>query len=159
MSTPDSRGEHIASIRELPKLLEAAVSDLSDAQLDYQSPADAWTIRQLVHHIADSHLNSFIRMKLLLTEEHPTLKPYDQDAWVQLPDTASTPIQESLAILVGLHARWVRLFEGATEADWHRTAFHPERGDITLDDILETYAAHGAEHIAQIQRIRKAEQW
>ncbi len=157
MLTATERPALIAAIRALPDLLAGAVEDLTEAQLDQRSPADPWTIRQLVHHVADSHLNSFVRVKLLLTEEHPTIKPYDQDAWVLLPDTVQAPIQASLALLRGLHARWTLLLDNVSEADWQRTVFHPEHGSISLDDILVMYAAHGAEHVAQIKRIREVE--
>ena len=159
MLTTTERPALIAAIRVLPDVLAGAVEDLTEAQLDQRSPADPWTIRQLVHHVADSHLNSFVRMKLLLTEDHPTIKPYDQDAWALLPDTVQAPIQASLALLRGLHARWTVLLDNMTGADWQRTAFHPEHGSISLDDMLVMYAAHGADHVAQIQRIRAAEGW
>lgn len=159
MLTTTERPALIGAIRTLPELLSSVVEDLTDAQLDHRSAADAWTIRQLVHHVADSHLNSFIRMKLLLTEEQPTLKPYDQDAWVLLPDTAQAPIQASLDLLRGLHARWTLLLDNVSAAGWQRIAFHPEHGSISLDDMLVMYAAHGADHVAQIQRIREAEGW
>lgn len=159
MLTPEQRTAKIAAIRDLPSLLSAAVAELDDAQLDTRSAVDAWTIRQLVHHVADSHLNSFLRVKLLLTEEQPTVKAYDQDAWAELPDTTGAPVELSLALLRALHARWALLFERVPEASWSRTALHPENGVISLDDILTSYARHGADHIAQIRRIRAAEGW
>ncbi len=159
MLTVEQRTELIGAMRELPALLGAAVADLDETQLDARSDVDAWTIRQLVHHVADSHLNSFLRVKLLLTEEQPALKPYDQDAWAELPDTRDTPIEMSLALLRALHARWTLLFERVPEASWRRTAYHPERGIISLEDILKSYAHHGADHVDQIKRIRSAEGW
>lgn len=159
MATRVERQQCIAEIRYLPSLLAASVNDLIDAQLDQRSDVDPWTIRQIVHHLSDSHLNAFIRMKLMLTEDRPTLKPYNQDAWAALPDTTSAPIQAALAILEGLHVRWAVLLEHLGDDAWNRSGFHPENGVITLDDMLESYASHGAEHIAQIKRIRAAQGW
>jgi hypothetical protein len=156
MPTPAERRERIARIAALPDALAAAVASLSDAQLDARSGDDPWTVRQVTHHIADSHMNAFIRMKLMLTETHPTLRPYDQDAWVQLADTAAMPIDATLTLLRGLHARWVRLLESLADDDWARSAHHPESGTVTLDSMLETYAQHGDDHVAQIQRISKS---
>lgn len=155
MTTPEQRAERIAKIAALPDALAAVVAGLSDAELDAHSPADPWTIRQVTHHIADSHVNAFIRLKLMLTERHPTIKPYDQEAWARLAD-AALPVDATLILLRGLHARWVRLFESLGEGDWARTAYHPENGEITVDWLLDTYARHGEEHLEQIQRIRQA---
>ena len=155
MLTPEQRGPLIAAIAALPAELAALTADLDAAALDQRTSADPWTIRQVVHHVADSHINSFVRTKLMLTEDVPALKPYDQDAWATLADTA-LPLAVSLAILDGLHQRWVRIFETLDADQWQRGAFHPERGTITLDDILTTYVEHGAEHLAQIRRILAA---
>jgi hypothetical protein len=143
-------------IRALPDALAAAVTTLSEPQLDAHTPADPWTIRQVTHHVADSHLNAFVRIKLMLTEEHPTLKPYDQDAWAELADTVTMPVSASLEVLRGLHARWVALFESLPETAWTRSAYHPEQGTVTVGGMLATYAQHGADHLAQIARIRAA---
>jgi hypothetical protein len=148
----------IARIAALPEELTTLVASLSDAQLDARAPDDPWTVRQVAHHIADSHANAFIRSKLILTEDRPTLKPYDQDTWVTLPDTRAMPVMASLALLRGLHARWVRIFESLDEADWGRAALHPELGEVTLDTILETYARHCDDHLAQIRRILAAQE-
>ena len=153
MPTPEQRRRLIASIAGLPDALAAAVATLDDSALDAHSADDAWTARQVTHHVADSHMNAFIRMKLMLTEAHPTLRPYDQDAWTELPDTAAMPVDASLALLRGLHARWVRLLESLDEQDWSRSGYHPENGEVTIDSMLETYAHHGEDHIAQIERI------
>ena len=155
MTTSLERRERIARIAALPGALAAVVAGLSDADLDARVPADPWTIRQVTHHIADSHINAFIRMKLMLTEDHPTLKPYDQDAWARLAD-AAMPVDATLALLGGLHARWVRLLESLGDADWRRGALHPENGEVTLESMLVTYSDHGEEHVAQIGRIRAA---
>ena len=148
------RAAQIAQIAALPGELAAVLAGL-DAALDARTAADPWTIRQVAHHIADSHMNALIRTKLILTEQHPTLRPYDQDAWATLAD-AAMPLDATLTLLRGLHARWVTLLEAIGEGDWARGGFHPENGDVTLADILATYAAHGADHITQIGRIRAA---
>jgi len=154
-----SRQERIQKIRSLPTLVEAAVRDLSDDQLNTPYRSGGWTIRQVVHHLADSHLNAFVRMKLILTENRPTLKPYDQDAWAKLPDTTQTPITSSLSILRGLHDRWTSLLEAVREADWSRSAMHPEIGEVTLEQLLDTYAHHGENHVGQITGLRTQKGW
>ena len=155
MTTPEQRAADIAPIAALPEALAAAVAGLSDAQLDRPADDDPWTVRQVVHHVADSHMNAFIRMKLMLTEQHPTLKPYDQDAWALLADTRSTPVDATLVLLRGLHARWVTLLESLREEDWGRSAHHPESGTVTIDGMLRTYAQHGKDHVAQIRHIQQ----
>ena len=157
MSTIAERQAMMAQIRDLPANIEATVQGLNNEQLDAPGGEGEWTIRQVVHHLADSHMNSFIRLKLILTEENPTLKPYDQEAWANLPDTASLPLEATFSILRGLHKRWVALFESLTEAQWQRTGFHPEIGDVTPGDLLKIYARHGEEHIEQITRLLTAQ--
>ena len=152
MYSEAQRRELIEKIRELPARLRERVSGLTDAQLTTHFQADEWTVAQNVHHLADSHMNSFIRMRLILTEDHPTLKPYDQDLWAELADSGTTAIEESLGLLDGLHARWVRLFESLDEAAWRRSGLHPESGEMTIEDILRIYAVHGQGHIDQISR-------
>jgi hypothetical protein len=152
------RAQKIEAIRELPDVLEAAVRGLSDQQLDTPYRQGGWTVRQVVHHLADSHINAFIRMKLMLTEENPPLKPYDQDEWAKLPDVR-LPLAPSLVILRGLHDRWAALMDTLPEASWGRTGFHPERGDVTLEAILGTYSNHGAKHVEQIMGLRRAQGW
>lgn len=156
MTTPNERQRLIASIAGLPDALATAIAGLSDAELDARADADPWTIRQVTHHVADSHMNAFIRMKLILTEPRPTLKPYDQDAWARLADTSAMPVEATLALLRGLHARWTRLLESLGEDEWERGGFHPENGDVTLASMLATYARHGDDHVEQIGRIRAA---
>ena len=150
MVTAGERHDLIAKIQRLPAVVEAAVKDLNDAQLNTPYRQGGWTVRQVVHHLADSHLNGFVRMKLMLTEARPTLKPYDQDSWAKLPDTADFAIQSSLVILRGLHERWTVLLQNMSEASWSRSAFHLEVGEVTLDDLLVEYARHGEDHVAQI---------
>ena len=150
MFTETQRRELIEKIRNLPAQLRARVSGLTDAQLTTHFQADEWTVAQNVHHLADSHMNSFIRIRLILTEERPTLKPYDQDLWAGLADAGTTALEESLSILDGL-------FESLDEADWQRSGLHPENGEVTITDMLRFYAAHGQGHIDQIGRALAAQ--
>lgn len=157
--TSDERRRKIGKIRDLPSLLESAVRGLNDAQLDTPYRQGGWTVRQVVHHLADSHMNAVVRMKLILTEEKPALKPYDQDAWAKLPDTLKVPIGLSMEILRGLHDRWFRLLDSATDDAWGRAGYHPERGDVTFESMLNTYAEHGEKHVGQIMGLRRAQGW
>jgi hypothetical protein len=157
MPTETQRRELIEKIRELPERLRERVSGLTEAQLTTHFLANEWTVAQNVHHLADSHMNSFIRTRLILTEERPPLKPYHQDRWAELADSGTTALDESLGILEGLHRRWVRLFESLGAADWRRSGLHPEIGAVTVDDILRIYAAHGEGHLDQIERTLAAE--
>jgi hypothetical protein len=156
--TNEQRHELIDKIRVFPAQLRARVSGLTDEQLTTHFLDGEWTVAQNVHHLADSHMNSFIRMRLILTEERPPLKPYDQDRWAELADSGVTALEDSLSILEGLHRRWVRLFESLGAADWQRAGQHPEIGEVTLDGILQIYAAHGEGHIDQINRTLAAQQ-
>ncbi len=157
--TTAERREKIEKIHSLPNAVEAAVKGLNDQQLDTPYREGGWTVRQVVHHIADSHMNAFVRMKLMVTENHPTLKPYDQDAWAGLPDSHGVPVQSSLAIIRGLHERWATLLAALPESAWARTAYHPERGEVTMEGTLSTYAGHGANHVGQIVGLRQAKRW
>lgn len=159
MLTATERAAMIDQIKALPMAVTAAVAGLDDAQLDTPYREGGWTVRQVVHHLADSHLNAFIRMKLILTEENPTLKPYNQDRWALLADVAGTPIDESIGILRGLHARWGVLLEAQPETNWSRTAHHPESGQVTLESILKTYARHGEKHVGHITTLRRSKGW
>jgi hypothetical protein len=157
MLTDEQRREMIATIRDLPAQLEELVKGLSEEQLTTPFDEGEWTIAQNVHHIADSHINSFIRLKLILTEDHPTLKPYDQDAWANLVDANHADIEESLLILRGLHRRWVRILENLSGSDWERTGYHPELDQsLTPDDFLRIYSGHCKGHLDQIRRVLAA---
>jgi uncharacterized damage-inducible protein DinB len=149
----------ISRIAQLPELIQATVSGLNDDQLDTPCGQGGWTIRQVVHHLADSHMNSFIRLKLILTEEEPALKPYDQELWARLPDSTGLPLDVTFSILQGLHRRWTMLFESLSEEDWHRTGFHPEIGPVTPEALLAIYAGHGDEHRKQITRLLEVNGW
>jgi hypothetical protein len=146
------RAAQIATIAALPARLEALVAGLSAEELTTHYLAGEWTVAQNVHHLVDSHANSYVRCKLILTEERPPLKPYDQDAWAALPDGSAADIADSLAILRGLHARWVRFWEALPETAWERAGDHPENGPMSLARILQVYAEHGEGHLDQIRR-------
>ena len=152
MLTNEQRHHLIRKIDRLPADLEAVVRELSDEQLTTHYLEGEWTVAQNVHHLADSHMNSFIRLKLMLTEDRPTLKPYDQEAWAELSDGNNPAIETSLTLLQGLHRRWVMIFEQLPAADWGRAGLHPEIGEVTVEDLLQSYAAHGEGHIDQINR-------
>ena len=146
-----NRDSLIQSIAELPAQIEAALTGATDAQLMRPYRAGGWNARQVVHHLADSHMNSFIRCRLILTEDTPPLKPYDQDAWARLADSCTGPLEPSLAILRGLHGRWAAFFRSLPEEAWTRTGLHPDNGPMTLAGILEGYAAHGQRHLEHIR--------
>ncbi len=152
MLTPQERSEKIAKLAALPARLTAQVARLTADQLTTHYLAGEWTVAQYVHHLGDSHMNSFIRVKLILTEDYPTLRPYDQDAWALTPEANAADLTPSLTLLTGLHARWVRLFASLDDAQWRRKGYHPENGDVSVADILLTYAAHGEGHMDQIRR-------
>lgn len=152
MLTLQERRDCINRIRRLPAELDTLVSKLSEEQLLTAFIPGEWNVAQNVHHLADSHMNAFIRLKLMLTEDNPTLRPYLQERWAERVDSYDVPIQYSIMLLRGLHHRWVALFESLSEAEWQRTAIHPERGSVTVEYILQTYAAHGESHLDQIAR-------
>lgn len=144
-----ARQAAIAEIRDLPKQLSAAVSGLSDAQLDTPYREGGWTIRQVVHHVADSHMNAFIRARMALTEDKPTIKPYEEAEWAKLPD-AGLPVGISLAILENLHHRWTIMLELLPEAAFAREMVHPAAGAMSLDKQIQLYAWHGRHHVAHV---------
>ena len=149
----------IDSIAATPANLRAAVRGLDDAQLDTPYRPDGWTVRQVVHHVPDSHANAYIRFKWTLTEDTPTIKAYDEAAWAKLDDSRTTPIETSLTMLEMLHDRWVRLLESIPARDYSRKLIHPENGPMTLDDVLATYHWHGRHHVAHIVNLRKRSGW
>ena len=157
--TNEERRKNIDRIRALPSLLEEALKGLNDRQLDTPYREGGWTVRQVVHHLADAHLNAFVRMKLILTEERPAIKPYKQDAWAAMADSVEMPVGVSLEILRGLHDRWSMLLDRVPEEGWTRTALHPERGEVTLEGQLNVYAGHGEKHVEHIAQLRRAKGW
>lgn len=153
MLTPTERNAMIAQIAALPAQLEALVSPLTVHQLTTHFLAGEWSVAQNIHHLADSHMNSFLRLKLVLDEDNIVFKPYNQDHWALMPDADNAEIGDSLNLLRGLHRRWVRLFESLTDEQWQRSGLHPEYQRLyTVDDILRIYSAHGEGHLDQIQR-------
>jgi hypothetical protein len=153
------RGEWLRRIAEAPARFREAVRGLDDAQLDTPYRPGGWTVRQVVHHMADSHMNAYIRFRVALTEDQPTIKPYDQAAWAELADARTLPVETSLALLEGMHRRLVALAETLAEADFARTFFHPERGVVRLDSTLGMYAWHGRHHEAHILGLRERMGW
>ena len=152
-ATPDMRTEAIDAIAALPRHMRAAVEGLSDAQLDSPYRPGGWTVRQLVHHVADSHMNAYLRLKLALTEENPTIKPYDQDRSATLADSR-LPVDASLALLDGLHRRWAELWRSLPPDQFSRTFYHPEIGPVVLETHLQMYAWHSRHHVAHITAMR-----
>jgi hypothetical protein len=152
------RAELIRQVEEAPANLRAAVAGLGTAQLD--TPYKKWTVRQIVHHLADSHMNAFIRFRLALTEDNPTIKPYDESRWAELADTKTADPEVSLRLFEAMHTRWTILMRAMTDADWQRTFFHPEhQKTFTLAGALGMYAHHGRHHTGQIEWLRKEKRW
>jgi uncharacterized damage-inducible protein DinB len=149
----------IAEIAAAPMLYRDAVRGLDEAQLETPYRPGGWTVRQTVHHVADSHMNSYIRMRLALTENEPVIRRYDQEAWAELPDARTAPVELSLQLIDGLHARWVRLLETLSDADFARAFRHPELGLVRLDTNLALYAWHGRHHAAHITALRQRNGW
>jgi uncharacterized damage-inducible protein DinB len=153
-TTPEQRRDWIREMADAPARLRAAVSGLSEPQLDTPYRPGGWTVRQVVHHLPDSHINSYVRFKLALTEDTPTIKPYDEALWAKLPDAVATPIETSLRLMEGLHGRWVGLLESMSDTDFSRAFRHPEIGMVRLDQNLALYAWHGKHHVAHINSLR-----
>ena len=156
--TPELRREFIQTIAKLPKVIAAAIENLNDEQLDTEYRPAGWTVRQTVHHIADSHLNSYCRFKLAVTEETPTIRPYYEDRWAELADS-ELPVEVSLKIIEGVHARWVALLDAFSEEDFQKELNHPESGKWTLDKFLGLYDWHSKHHTAHITKLRERNGW
>lgn len=158
--TAEQRAAWIEDIRELPAQLSAAVAGLSEERLDTPYREGGWTVRQVVHHVADSHMNSLIRFKLALTEDRPTIKPYEEALWAELADSRACPIAPSLALIEGLHQRWTALLEAMDEAAFARAFYHPANGTTSaLDRTLGLYAWHGRHHTAHIVSLKERMGW
>lgn len=149
----------IAEIADVPARLRAAVEGLSAEQLDTPYRPGGWTVRQVVHHVPDSHMNAYARLKLALTEDEPTIKPYDEGRWAELEDSRSTPTEVSLALLESLHDRWVRVLRSLGPAEMARTLRHPEMGVMRVDALVGLYAWHGRHHVAHIVGLRERMGW
>src|SRR2546428_13651221 len=154
-----TRNAHVTTLEQTPARFRSLVSGLSDARLDTPYRPGGWTIRQVVHHVPESHMNAYIRFKLALTEDEPTIKPYMEDRWAQLPDCQSTPLEVSLALLESLHDRFVRVLRSMKPEEWKRTFKHPELGLMPLEKNLALYSWHGRHHVAHITELRKRMGW
>lgn len=157
--TADTRAACIRQIAETPAAMRAALAGLSASQLDTPYRDGGWTLRQVLHHVPDSHMNAYCRFKFALTEDNPTIKPYDEAAWADVADTAATPPEVSLTLLDALHSRWVVLLDSLSAADFGRRLQHPQNGPLTLDWMLHQYAWHGRHHVGHITSLRKREGW
>jgi hypothetical protein len=155
----EQRAKFISDIEQTPAAMWAATSGLSPEQLDTPYRDGGWTVRHVVHHVPDSHLNAYVRFKLALTEDEPTIKPYAEDRWAQLADTQSTPVEVSLVLLESLHTRWVRLLRSIEPEQWRRTFRHPEMGLVSLEKNVALYSWHGRHHVAHVTELRKRMGW
>jgi hypothetical protein len=156
---PADRPNVIDSIAGAPARMRAAVAGLTDAQLNTPYRDGGWTVRQVVHHVPDSHLNAYIRFKWTLTEDVPLIKTYEQSEWAELPDSRDTPIATSLDLLEALHTRWDKLMRAMTDADFAKKLRHPEWGEIDLDVMARLYAWHGRHHVAHVVNLRERKGW
>ncbi|MFV1987470.1 MAG: YfiT family bacillithiol transferase [Gemmatimonadota bacterium] len=154
-----TRADMLSAIANTPAAMRRAVEGLNDEQLDTRYRPDGWTLRQVVHHVADSHINSYCRFKLAVTEDHPTIRGYDQDGWGAQTDARTDDVERSLAILDSLHERWIGWLRTLTDEQWARTFHHPEAGDLVLDQLLALYAWHGPHHVAHITGMRERMGW
>ena len=157
--TAEERSQLINNIAETPAKLRSAIEGLSPQQLETPYRDSGWTVRQVAHHVPESHMNAYIRFKLALTEDEPTIKPYMEDRWARLDDVPNTPVEISLALLDSLHDRWVRLLRVMKEPEWKRTFRHPELGIVSLEKSLALYSWHGRHHVAHITELRKRKSW
>src|SRR5690348_12603784 len=157
--SPEQRLPLIETVAQLPMRLGVAIGGLTAAQLDTPYRPGGWTVRQVVHHFADSHMNGYVRFRLALTEDEPTIKPYDQTKWAELKDAASEPIEVSLQLIDALHRRWVVLLNSMSDADFARRLRHPELGTVRLDTYLASYGWHCRHHAAHIHNLRQRMGW
>jgi uncharacterized damage-inducible protein DinB len=157
--TPERRQQAIAEIASTPTKMRAAVKGLSEAQLDTPYREGGWTVRQVVHHVPDSHVNAYVRLKLALTEDKPTIKTYEEAAWAELPDSKSASIGVSQLLLDAVHARWDRVWRGMKAEDFARKVVHPEHGERSVDWLLFMYEWHGRHHVAHITELRSQKGW
>ena len=153
------RVQYIEVLAKLPVQMRTALQGLSAEQLDTPYRPEGWTVRQVAHHVPESHMNAYIRFKLALTEDQPQIKPYNEAEWAKLPDNNITPVEVSLQLLAALHSRWVDVLQSMRPSDFGRTLYHPERGVMTLDRMLAMYAWHSAHHLAHITSLRERMDW
>jgi hypothetical protein len=152
LMTQAERDALIAKIEALPGLLESTLAGVPEPALLQPYREGGWNARQVVHHLADSHMSAFLRAKKVVNEENPTLQPYDQDVWAAQADGSTGPLEPSLQIIRGVHARWAAFLRSLPETAWSRTGFHPERGPLTLEDLLRIYSGHGEKHVGHIRQ-------
>jgi uncharacterized damage-inducible protein DinB len=157
--SPEARRTAIEAIAEAPANLRKAVAGLNDAQLDTPYRPEGWTVRQLVHHVADSHIHAFVRTRFALAETNVTIVPYEEKAWAELPDMRTMPVEVSLDLLDALHARWVHVIRALGADDFRRSIQHPENGTMTVDDLLCAYSWHGRHHTAHVTALRERKGW
>lgn len=157
--TPEQQQQNLTDIEHTPASLRAALRGLSDKQLESPYREGGWTLRQLAHHVPDSHMNSYIRCKLALTEDEPTIKPYMENLWAELPEAKHAPIEMSLALLDSLHQRWMLMLHKLSDADWKRTFRHPQLGPMSLEKNIALYAWHGRHHVAHVTSFREKMGW
>jgi hypothetical protein len=157
--TAEEKSKHLPDIAALPVKLREAVAGLAPQHLDIPYREGGWTIRQIVHHIPDSHMNSYVRFKLALTEEQPTIKPYDEKLWAEIPEARTAPIEISLDMVVALHRRWSLMLDNMTDADFERSIMHPEIGALKLKSMVAGYGWHCRHHVAQIVATRRRMGW
>jgi uncharacterized damage-inducible protein DinB len=158
-STPEKRAELISQLAQIPSNLRLAVQSLSPAQLDTPYRDGGWTVRQVVHHLADANLNWYIRSKLALTEDAPAITTFEEGLWSELPDARLGPVEPSLSLLEGLNERWVSMFQTLSAAAWERAMSHPQRGKVTLAATLPLQVWHGRHHTAHITELKKRLEW
>lgn len=157
--TPDERRTAVDAFAAAPAALRAAVRGLSDEQIDTPYRPAGWTVRQLVHHMADSHMNAYTRFRLAFTEDNPTIKPYEEAKWAELEDARTMPLDVSLALLDAMHERLVVLLRTAPDGHFQRTLTHPENGPMTVDALLSIYSWHGKHHVAHVTSLRERMRW
>jgi hypothetical protein len=156
---PGERDRWIEEVAAAPAALRDAVRGLTSSQIETPYREGGWTIRQVIHHVADSHMNAYVRFRLALTEDEPTIKPYNEAKWAELSDARSSPVEVSLALVDGLHDRWSALMRSMTESDWQRTFRHLELGLVKLERNAGLYAWHGRHHVAHITGLRQRSGW
>ncbi len=157
--TNESRTAAFTAISEAPARFRAAVHGLSESQLEVPYRDGGWTVRQLIHHVADSHMNAYVRTRLALTEDNPTIKPYEEQLWAELPDAKTFPVEVSLKMIDAMHARWTGLLEMLDAQQWSRTLTHPVNGPMTLDSMTALYAWHSNHHVAHVTELRARRGW
>lgn len=157
---PEMQNDWISAIEALPSWLDPCIENLDKEQLEMPYRPGGWSSRQIIHHLADSHMNGYIRLKLALTEDNPVIKPYDQDRWAILPDVEIEPLNISITLLHALHRRWGTLLRNLREEDWERTYFHPEyEQTVAIWEMADNYAWHGRHHMEQIRGLRNRMNW